>query len=59
MRRQRWGGLVGGSLTLGVGAEVSRAHARQVALYLLPVDQDADLSYFSSTSACSPSALKL
>lgn len=54
MRRQRRSGLVGGRLTVRVGAEGPAAHARRVALYLLPVEQDAAFSYFSGTICLLP-----
>ena len=43
------GDLVEGSVSLRVGFEISNAHARPTAL-CLAMDQDAALSYFSSTS---------
>jgi len=41
-------GLVGGSMSVGVGSEVSKAHARP-SLSLSAYDQDIALDYFSST----------
>lgn len=47
LKRIKKCGLVGGSLSLGVGFKVSKAHSRpssSLFLYLLPMDQDVKLS---------------
>jgi hypothetical protein len=47
IRRIRRCGLVGGSVSLRVGFEVSEAQAKPKET--LPVEQDVALNYFSST----------
>lgn len=47
--RIRGCGLLGGSVSLGVGSGVSKAHAELSVCFSLPSDQDAAIKYFSST----------
>ena len=53
-RRIRRCGLVGGTMTLGVGFELSKAYARPSgSVFLLPVDSDVDLTT-ASPAPCLP-----
>jgi hypothetical protein len=47
-------GLVGGSLSLGMGFEVSEAQITAGGSILLPADPDVELSATYPTSACKP-----
>jgi hypothetical protein len=55
IRRIRRHSLVGGNVSLGVGFEVSKAHAKP--RVSLPLDENVALNYFSSTMSAKPAAM--